>query len=112
MNVDVAVNGRPWKVAIEPGDGPGKLTVTIKGKTRVVDASWVDADTLSLLDAGVVREIRLHARGDNGAVGVEVGGRLYEAIVSADARLKSRRAETGATGHAASVGSGFSQAIK
>jgi biotin carboxyl carrier protein len=112
MNVDVAVNGRPWKVAIEPGDGPGKLNVTIKGKTRVVDASWVDADTLSLLDGGVVREIRLHARGDNGAVGVEIGGKLYEATVSADARLKSRRAEAGATGHAASVGPGLSQGIK
>jgi biotin carboxyl carrier protein len=112
MNVDVAVNGRPWKVAIEPADGPGKLTVTIKGKTRVVDASWVDADTLSLLDAGAVREIRLHARGDNGAVGVEIGGRLYEAMVSADARLKSRPTDAGARGHSASVGPGYSQAIK
>ena len=74
--------------------------------------SWVDADTLSLLDAGVVREIRLHARDDDGAVGVEIGGRLYEAIVSADARLKSRPTDAGATGHSASVGPGFSQAIK
>ena len=118
MNVDVAVNGRPWKVAIEPADGPAKLTVTIKGKTRVGDASWVDADTLSLLDGGVVREIRLHARGDNGAVGVEIGGSLYEAMVSADARPKSRPTDAGATGrsasagHAASVGLGPSQAIK
>ena len=117
MNVDVAVNGRPWKVAIEPADGPGKLTVTIKGNTRVVDVSWVDADTLSLLDAGAVREIRLHARGDSGAVGVEIGGRLYEAMVSADARLKSRptgaaATDAGAAGHSASVGLGLSQAIK
>ena len=81
--------------------------MTIKGKTRVVDASWIDADTLSLLDAGAVREIRLHARGDNGAVGVEIGGRLYEAMVSADARLKSRPTDAGATGHsAARVGIG------
>jgi biotin carboxyl carrier protein len=100
MNVDVAVNGRPWKVAIEPADGPGKLTVTIKGKTRVVDASWVDADTLSLLDAGAVREIRFHARGDNGAVGVEIGGRLHEAIVHTKGATGAKSA-VGATGPSA-----------
>src|SRR4029450_6909204 len=82
MNVDVMVNGRPLRVAIEPAGEPGKLTVTIKGKTRVVDASWVDADTLSLVDAGLIREIRFHARGEAGAVGVEVGGTLDEAIAS------------------------------
>ena len=82
MNVDVMVNGRPLKVAIEPAGEPGKLTVTIEGKTRVVDASWVDAGTLSLVDAGVVREIRFHAREEAGAVGVEIGGTLYEAIAS------------------------------
>ena len=91
MNVDVMVNGRPLKVAIEPAGEPGKLTVTIKGKTRVVDASWVDADTLSLVDAGVVREIRFHAREEAGAVGVETGGRLYETIAS------NREGATGAT---------------
>ena len=123
MTVDVMVNGRPLKVAIEPAGEPGKLTVTIKGKTRIVDASWVDADTLSLLDAGAVREIRLHARDDNGAVGVEIGGRLYEAIVSPEARLKSRPTDAGgidaaatgysaSSGHSTSVGLGFSQAIK
>lgn len=96
MNVDVMVNGRPWKVALEPAEQAGQFTVTIKGKSRVVDASWVDADTLSLIDAGTAREIRLHARGDNGAVGVELGGKLYEAVVSdASARLKSRPAGAG-----------------
>ncbi len=96
MNVDVMVNGRPLKVAIEPAGEPGKLTVTIKGKTRVVDASWVDADTLSLVDAGVVREIRFHAREEAGAVGVEIGGTLYEAIASNRA--------TGATGATRAMG--------
>jgi len=96
MNVDVMVNGRPFKVAIERADGQGKLAVSIEGKTRVVDASWVDADTLLLVDAGVVREIRLHARDEVGAVGVEIGGALYEAIVS------NRR--TGATGAMGATG--------
>jgi biotin carboxyl carrier protein len=82
MNVDVMVNGRPWKVAVEAVQPRGQFTVTIKGKSRVVDASWIDADTLSLIDAGVAREIRLHRRTGNGAVGVEIGGKLYEAVVS------------------------------
>jgi biotin carboxyl carrier protein len=96
MTVDVMVNGRPLKVAIEPAGEPGKLTVTIKGKTRVVDASWVDADTLSLVDAGVVREIRFHAREEAGAVGVETGGRLYETVASNRATGATRA--IGATG--------------
>lgn len=82
MNVDVMVNGRPWKVAVEPADA-GTFTVTIKGQSRLMDASWIDADTLSLIDASAVaREIRLHRRSDNGSVGVEIGGQVYEAVVS------------------------------
>jgi biotin carboxyl carrier protein len=103
MNVDITVNGRPLKVAIEPADGPGKLTVTIKGKTRVVDASWVDADTLSLVDAGVAREIRFHAREEAGAVGVEIDGTLYETIAS-----NRRTGRTGARGAVGAMGASAS----
>ncbi len=81
MNVDVMVNGRPWKVAIEPAEKAGIFTITIKGKSRVVDALWIDADTLSLVDGSTAREIRLHPR-DNSAIGVEFSGKLYEAVVS------------------------------
>jgi biotin carboxyl carrier protein len=113
MNVDVMVNGRPWKVAVEPAEQAGQVTVTIKGKSRVVDASWIDADTLSLIDRGTAREIRLHRRmsgeevpalnKDNGAVGVELGGKLYEALVSK--QKKEREAVV-------TVAHGFSHAIK
>jgi biotin carboxyl carrier protein len=82
MNVDVLVNGRPWKVAVEPAGKAGTFTITIKGKSRMVDGLWIDAETLSLIDGGTAREIRLHQRDDNGAVGVEFSGRLYEAVVS------------------------------
>ncbi len=102
MNVDVMVNGRPVKVEIEPAGEPGKLTVTIKGKTGVVDASWVDAGTLSLVDAGVVREIRFHAREEAGAVGVEIGGTLYEACASK--RVAGATGATGAIGASAPTG--------
>src|SRR5688500_15612435 len=90
MNVDVLVNGRQWKVAVEPAAQGGQVTVTLKGKSRVVDASWIDADTLSLFDRGVAREIRLHPRGDGGAVGVEFGARLYEAVASAGDAKRGR----------------------
>jgi acetyl/propionyl-CoA carboxylase alpha subunit len=86
MNVDVLVNGRPWKVAVEPAEKAGTFTVTIKGKSRVVDGSWLDADTLSLIDGAAVREIRLHPRDENGAAGVEFGGRLYETVASKQKR--------------------------
>src|SRR5687767_13208556 len=108
MNVDVLVNGRQWKVAVEPAEQAGHVTVTLKGKSRVVDASWIDADTLSLIDRGVAREIRLHPRGDSGAVGVEFGARLYEAVASA--QKKDRVA--GALGAAGASGALGATAIK
>ena len=81
MNVDVIVNGRPWKVAVEPADRSKRVKVTIKGVSRVVDASWIDTDTLSLVDGATAHEIRFHRRDDNGAVGVQIRGTLYEAMV-------------------------------
>ena len=82
MSVDVTVNGRQWKVGLEPAEQPGRFTVTIKGKRRSVDASWIDAETLSLIDGGRKYEMRLHARGNNRGVGIEVGGVIYEASVA------------------------------
>jgi biotin carboxyl carrier protein len=82
VTVDVTVNGRQWQVALEPGERSGTFTVTIKGKSRLVDASWLDADTFSLIAGGAAREIRLHRRDGSGSVGVELGGRLYEAVVA------------------------------
>jgi len=102
MNVDVTVNGRSWEVAIEPSGETGRLAVTIKGKTRVVDASWIDVDTLSLVDGDVVREIRLHPRGDNGAVGVEIAGRVFE--TSASEERSGRTGAIGAIGAGAAAG--------
>jgi biotin carboxyl carrier protein len=82
VNIDVTLDGRPWKVAVEPADEPGQFAVTIKGTRRVVGASWVDADTLSLVDAGAAREVRIHRRQD-GSIAVEVDGRVYETLVAA-----------------------------
>ena len=60
---------------------------------------------MSLIDGGASREIRLHPRGNNGAVGVEFGGVLYEAVVSTgEARLKPRATGTGASGATGAIG--------
>src|SRR6185436_16005505 len=80
MTVEVSVDGHPWKIGIEPAERAGQVAVTVNGKRRVIDASWIDADTLSLLDGALVHEIRLEGR-ENGAVGVEIAGRVYEVLV-------------------------------
>ena len=84
------VNGRPWKVAVEPAAQARAFTVTIKGKSRVVDASWIDADTVSMIDDGTAREIRLHSRGDSGTVGVEISGKVVRGI-RLEAEERARR---------------------
>jgi biotin carboxyl carrier protein len=80
MNFDVSVNGKPWKVAIEEAGQAGRYTVTVKGKRREMDAAWIDADTLSLIDtqSGMAREIALTPRGSE--VDVAVGGTVYRVV--------------------------------
>ena len=94
MNFDIAVDGRPWKIAIEAAEGPGRFTVVVKGKKRVVDASWIDADTLSLIDGSLAREVRFHPR-DGAALGVAFDGRMFEAVVSLDRRRQPRAGDAG-----------------
>jgi len=80
VNFDVSVNGKPWKVAIEEAGQAGRYTVTVKGKRREMDAAWIDADTLSLIDtqSGIAREIALTPRGSE--VDVAVGGTVYRVV--------------------------------
>lgn len=115
MTIDVIVSGHPWKVALDPGEKAGTFTVTIKGNARLVNASWIDTDTVSLIDGGSAREIRLHSRDGAGAVGVEIGGKLYEAVV-ARPKLGATGATgaTGVTGALAAKGAagGFSHSVK
>ena len=81
MNFDVAVKGRAWKVTIEPAEQPGRFGVVVKGARRVVDASWIDADTLSLIEGSAVREVHVQRRA-GGALGIAIAGSLFEAVVS------------------------------
>lgn len=81
MNFDVTVNGRPWKVAVEPADQPGRFQVIVKGRQRFVDASWIDADTLSVLDGSVVREIGIR-RVTGSEIDVLLEGKTFRAFVT------------------------------
>jgi biotin carboxyl carrier protein len=91
MNFDVTVNGRPWRVAIEPADVPGQVLVSIKGRRRTYDASWIDAVTLSLvsIDSGFrVREFAFdHRAGD---LRIATGGRHFDVAVLSDGRSNQR----------------------
>jgi biotin carboxyl carrier protein len=89
MNFDVSVNGKPWKVAIEEAGQAGRYTVTVKGKRREMDAAWIDADTLSLIDtqSGVAREVALTPRGSE--VDVAVGGTVYRVMAVNKGRTPS-----------------------
>jgi biotin carboxyl carrier protein len=102
MNFDVTVNGKPWRVALEAGETSGQVQVSIKGRRRVYDASWVDATTLSLIPlSGDARgrEFSVEA-GGAGELQISTGGRNFHATVLSDGKSHQRhphRAERAAT---------------
>jgi biotin carboxyl carrier protein len=81
VNFDVAVNGRAWKVGIEAQPDSSVIAVSVKGKTRLLNASWIDADTLSLIEGSSAREVRFHA-GRDGVLSVAIDGKHFQAVVS------------------------------
>jgi biotin carboxyl carrier protein len=110
MNVEMAVNGRLWKVGVEQGDRPGRFTVVVKGRPRAVDAAWIDADTLSLLDRGVVHNVAVD-RPANGAMRVGVDGRMFE-VVPAESRKPGAARMSDSGGPASSVAVPASHVVK
>jgi biotin carboxyl carrier protein len=103
MTFDVTVNDRPWRVAIEPADAqggaPGSVItiitiVTIRGRRRTYDASWIDAATLSLIPLegpSRIREFGIEARG-TGELRIEARGQTFHATVLSDGRSNQRDA--------------------
>jgi biotin carboxyl carrier protein len=81
MNVDLAVKRRPWKNAKEHARDTASVTVIVKGRPRVVEAAWIDGDTLTLIDRAAVYAVRFHPRAD-GAIDVAIGSRVFEAQVT------------------------------
>jgi biotin carboxyl carrier protein len=93
MNVEVAVNGRLWRVAVEPGTQAGEFAVVVGGATRMVSASWIDADTLSLIEGSSSHEVRFDVGGD-GVLGVAFDRTRFEAVLR-QSRLKPRPTDSG-----------------
>jgi biotin carboxyl carrier protein len=95
MNFDVTVNGKPWRVAVEAADagGPAQVSiVTIRGRRRSYDVSWVDATTLSLIplnDEKQGYEFGIEAAG-GGELQVTTGGRTFRATVLSDGKSHQR----------------------
>ena len=92
MNFDVTVNGRPWRVAIEPAAVPGQVHVSIKGQRRAYDVSWVDASTLSLIPLdgdSRGREFGLQRKGA-GELQIDTGGKNFHATVLSDGKSNQR----------------------
>jgi biotin carboxyl carrier protein len=92
MTFDVTVNGRPWRVAIEPTDMQGRVQVSIKGRRLVCDASWIDAGTLSLITLdghAPVREFGIDAKGA-GELQIVTGGQNFHATVVSDRKANQR----------------------
>ena len=95
MEFDVTVNGKPWRVAIEAADtgGPAQVSiVTVRGRRRSYDVSWVDAATLSLIplnDEKQIQEFGIEAAG-GGELQVTAGGRTFRATASSDGKSHQR----------------------
>jgi biotin carboxyl carrier protein len=62
-----------------------------------VDVSWIDGDTLSLIEGSASREVRFHRRADG--LDVAFHGRIFDAVVS-----RAGRAAVAENGHAADSG--------
>jgi biotin carboxyl carrier protein len=98
MNFDVTVNGKPWRVAIEPAGAPGQVQVSMKGRRRLYDASWVDAGTLSLIPLDPPDPLNTDARTREfgiastgaGALRIITGGRDFHATVLSDGTSHQR----------------------
>ena len=80
MNFDVSVNGRPWKIAVEPAGEKDRFAVTVRGRRKEMDGMWIDADTLSLIDGqtGAAHEFRFSRFG--GRVDVAFAGRTFHTV--------------------------------
>ena len=104
MNFEVALNGRVWVVGVEPGEDTGRLAVTVNGRARILDAAWIDDDTVSLVEGSRAREVRIDRR-TGGALEVLVGGRRFDVVVSQERRTRSRA-------HAEATGGGGGASVK
>ena len=83
--VEIAVNGRSRRVAIEPlADAAGRYRIAWDDQVRVVDARRLDAETLSLVlveGGSGSHQVRCVSAGRPDAVDVHVAGAVLRASV-------------------------------
>jgi biotin carboxyl carrier protein len=101
MKFDVTVNGRPWRVAVEPAEQRGVVRVSVKGRRRLFDASWIDDRTLSLIHVDTDEERsesggqgRVHdigiVPGGTDEVDLVVGGKTFHVLAVAEGKPSQR----------------------
>ena len=95
MKFDVTVNGKPWRVAIDAADTHGHVRVSIKGRLRTFDASWIDEATLSLVpvdDRTPVCELGIEPRGA-GELRIAAAGAQFDVTVLPDGQSPRRHSQ-------------------
>ncbi len=94
---DVVVNGRPWRLALEPDQTSGRYHVGVKGQRRTFDVAWIDETTISMIEAGssasTVTEAGIGGK-PGGDLSVSIEGRLFS--VSVAVQGKPSRSHSGA----------------
>lgn len=97
MTFDVTIDDRQRRVSVEAGAVRGRFRLDVDGRSRSVDAAWIDAKTLSLIDADV--PARVYDVGIEtpcaGELEIAVGGRRFLAAVAAQGNAGRRRLGTG-----------------
>jgi biotin carboxyl carrier protein len=95
MTFDVTINDRPWRVALEATGQAGRVQVSVKGRRRLFDASWIDSETLSLIGldgpSSQVREIGIRSTSD-GQLDVLIAGTHFRATAIAEGKPDAGRA--------------------
>lgn len=94
MDFDVTINGRPWKVALDPTGQARRVVVVVRGRRRTIDTTWIDGNTLSLIsldDGGShrVQEIGIRRR-NSGELELLLQGRTIHATVSVQRNTEGR----------------------
>lgn len=92
MIFDVSVNGRDYRVELEPGDPPARWKCRVNGEEMLLDATSTAPDVLSLIIGGNSYEI-LESVGQQQ---LAISGRRYAIEVRDPRTWKTRRAQAGA----------------
>src|SRR5689334_16053255 len=90
--LNVTVNGRPWRVAIDPAGPPGRAQISVKGRRRAYDVAWVDASTLSLIPVDGIAKAREFGieKTDAGELRIVTGAGTFHATVLPDGKSNQR----------------------